>query len=146
MNNNQGVYEAIQNKRDELTQSSAPERCGNDVDNLGDLCIAQINSTFFLLIEIENKQDDVIVVSISAELAAALLAAGVDRCPIVTAVPTATAGVMVEPICAFVAEGFVFVVFNIEKNNGRDRLVLLRVPFCTEIPADLAQLQSVKNL
>jgi|GEM_PF-2549291 len=146
MNNSQGVYEAIQNKREELMQNSVPERCENNVDCLGNICIAQINSTFFLLIEIENKQDDVVIVNISAELAAALLAAGVDRCPIVTAIPTATAGAMVEPICAFVAEGFVFVILKIEKNTGRDQLVLLRVPLCTEIPADLAQLQNVKNL
>ncbi|MBU5677967.1 spore coat protein [Alkaliphilus sp. MSJ-5] len=108
------------------------QRC-NDPISIGATCVAQIDGRFFLLIEIEievmgNVVEEVIIIEITAAQAAALIAAGVMRCQIVTTIPTGTG---VNLICAFVVGANVFLVFNVE--NATDRLVLVRVPLCTII-------------
>lgn len=106
------------------------------VISIGATCIAEINGRFFLLVEIEieagrEEIEQVIVIRITAAQAQALLRAGVERCTIVTEIPTSRAGVEVELICVFVVGNFAFLVFDVE--NNFDRLVLVRVPLCTVI-------------
>ncbi|WMM26310.1 hypothetical protein RBU61_06450 [Tissierella sp. MB52-C2] len=106
----------------------------NDPIGIGATCVAQIDGRFFLLIEIEIEaagfeREEVIIFEITAAQAAALIAAGVMRCRIVTTIPTPGPGQEVNLICAFVVGQNVFLVFNVE--NATDQLVLVRVPLCT---------------
>ena len=88
------------------------------------------------MVEIETvvmglEVERVVIFRISAAEAAILLRLGVDRCQIVTTIPTGTAGTEVNLICVFVVGNFAFLVFDVE--NRTDRLVLVRVPLCTVI-------------
>lgn len=104
----------------------------NEISSIGANCIAEIDGKFFLLVEIEiGDFEQVIVIRISAALAAQLLRAGVELCEIVTTIPTPIPGTQVNLICAFVVGENVFLVFNVE--NETDELVLVRVPLCTVI-------------
>jgi hypothetical protein len=104
--------------------------------SIGATCIAEIEGQFFLLVEIEieiagQEIEQVIVIRISSAQADILLRAGIERCTIVTTIPTPTQGVEVNLICVFVVGNFAFLVFDVE--NTTDRLVLVRVPLCTVI-------------
>lgn len=108
----------------------------NEPIMVGATCVAQIDGRFFLLVEIEIEvpgfeREEVIIFEITAAEAAALLAAGVMRCQIVTTIPTPRPGMEVNLICVFVVGQNAFLVFDVE--NAEDRLVLVRVPLCTII-------------
>lgn len=128
------VMNVVKANRHQLTEDV---RCSLErVIRIGATCIAEINGRFFLLVEIEigvagEEIEQVIVIRITAAQAQALLRAGVERCTIVTEIPTSRAGVEVELICVFVVGNFAFLVFDVE--NNFDRLVLVRVPLCTVI-------------
>ncbi|MEW8972553.1 MAG: hypothetical protein AB2375_00035 [Tissierellaceae bacterium] len=107
--------------------------CNGPIE-IGATCVTQIDGRFFLLVEIEigvvdNEREEVIIFEITAAEAAALIAAGVMRCQIVTTIPTPGSGEEVNLICVFVVGQNAFLVFNVE--NATDRLVLVRVPLCT---------------
>ncbi len=109
------------------SQDINTQRC-NDPVSIGATCVAQIDGRFFLLVEVEigvmgNEREEVIVIEITAAQAAALIAAGVMRCQIITTIPPRG-----NLICAFVVGQNTFLVFNVE--NATDRLVLVRVPLC----------------
>lgn len=107
-----------------------------EVISIGATCVAEIDGRFFLLVEIEIDIDDeeieqVIIFRITEDQAEDLLEAGVERCRIVTRIPTARPGQEVELICVFVVGNFAFLVFDVE--NATDELVLVRVPRCPVI-------------
>lgn len=102
---------------------------------LGARCLLNIDGKFFLLLEIEiGEQEQVIVIGITSDVAAALMSAGIEPCQVVTEIPTATPGTEVNLICVFVVDGFAFLVFDVE--NNFDVLVIVRVPLCIVIGID----------
>lgn len=104
---------------------------------IGATCVAEIApGVFVLLVEIEinvlgQEREEVLVIRLTPAQAAALIRI-VGRCRIVGPddIPTSGPGREVNLICAFVFDGFVFLVFDVETNNT-DELVLVRVPLCT---------------
>ncbi|MEW9094593.1 MAG: spore coat protein [Clostridiaceae bacterium] len=111
--------------------------CGsNNPVTIGATCVAQLApAVFVLLVEIEVEvpgQDieEVLIIRITPAQAAALIPQ-VGLCRIVgpDEIPTPAPGRDVDLICAFVFDGNVFLVFDVETNRT-DELVLVRVPLC----------------
>lgn len=106
---------------------------------IGSTCVAEIaRNVFVLLVQIElnargRELEEVIVMRISPALATELIPL-IGRCRIVCPdeIPTPAPGRRVNLICAFVFDGNVFLVFDVETNR-RNELVLVRVPLCTVI-------------
>ena len=104
---------------------------------IGATCVAEIApNVFVLLVEIEidvlgQEREEVLVIRLRPDQAAALIRL-VGRCRVVgpNEIPTSAPGRDVDLICAFVFDGFAFLVFDVETNNT-DELVLVRVPLCT---------------
>lgn len=122
---------------DYLNEVESANTSGNieSLIRLGARCLLNIDDKFFLLLEIEiGEQEQVIVISITSDVAAALMSAGIEPCQVVTEIPTATPGTEVNLICVFVVDGFAFLVFDVE--NNFDVLVIVRVPLCAVIGID----------
>lgn len=106
---------------------------------IGATCVAELApNVFVLLVEIEinvmgEEIEEVLVIRITPAQAAELIRL-VGRCQIVgpNEIPVPAPGRDVSLICAFVFDGNVFLVFDVETNTT-DELVLVRVPLCTII-------------
>lgn len=100
---------------------------------IGAQCVARIDDTFLLLVEIEVQVpgediEQVLIIRLTPAQAAALIPV-VGLCRIVSTIPTPAPGRDVDFICAFVLDGNVFLVFDIETSTT-DELVLVRAPLC----------------
>lgn len=102
----------------------------NSVVRIGAICVVEINGEFFLIVEIRigTQAARVLVITITAELAAALERSGVDICTVSTMIPVSTPGRVAELQCAFVVDEVVILVFIIRSTT--DEIVLVRVPLC----------------
>lgn len=97
--------------------------------SIGAVCVAQIDSRFFLLVEIESPiMEQVVIFRITQAQATALLNSGIERCVILDEIPQATPGFSVNFICVFEVGNQAFLVFDVE--NRTDRLVLVRADIC----------------
>jgi hypothetical protein len=109
------------------------------VISIGAACIVEIDGQFFLLVEIEIKANDVgieqiIVFSLTAAEAQALINAGVPVCETACEIPQPCPGEEIKFRCVLVIDNHAFLVFEIE--NRTERLVLVRAELCPVIGLD----------
>lgn len=100
-------------------------------------CILRVGVRFFLIVEIAvgttigTEMTRVIIIKISADLAARLLASGVGLCTVQTTVPTTTTGRGLSPEYTFVVDNTAFIIFLVP--NRTDRIIVVTIPLCTVI-------------
>lgn len=98
-------------------------------------CILRADGNFFLIVELNlgttigTELTRVVVIRISADVAARLLAAGVDLCTVQTTVPTTTTGRGLSAECTFVIGNTAYIIFIVP--NRTDRIVVVTSPLCT---------------
>lgn len=100
-------------------------------------CILRVDGVFFLIVElavnstIGTELSRVVVINISADLAARLLAGGIKLCTVQTTVPITAAGTGLSPACTFVAGNAAYIIFIVP--NRTDSIVVVTSPLCTVI-------------
>ncbi|WCK54819.1 hypothetical protein PP175_02015 [Aneurinibacillus sp. Ricciae_BoGa-3] len=98
---------------------------------IGARCIFKVNGRFFLIAEIEAKTTGVeiepdVIIRLTNDQAARLLAGGIKRCQISSTKPTASPGTKVEFKCIFIDGNKAFSIFDVE-NSTRDDAVLVPI-------------------
>lgn len=98
-------------------------------------CVLRAGTSFFLIVELAvnstmgTELTRVVVIAISADLAARLLASGVSLCTVQTTVPPSTTGL--SPACTLVVGNTAYIIFLVP--NVTNRIVVVTSPLCTVI-------------